>query len=299
MIPYVTALGAWGDIFACCSHISALTKNTKFKKVNVLYYGSDPSIKEFLEYQDNVLEVIHACPKPKEDSSEKVTPQLNSEYEATLQRSHGVELDWIEEIFPVKLSEIQVIPTHVTWQILKTTRDIIRGFDYRVPPIDVEIKPHTLLLNPYSFQSCSFQNHWVHIPEVAAFLANKTDWNIVLIGQERTLCPFYNEYWDFPLEVDHPKVLNLVGKTKSMVEVLSIAEKCEAIVTTSNCLSLWSIISNKPALIMMNAKLTTPAVIGHVYYQEWVKHPPNTLVDCGHNFEDFLKIYEDWISMPN
>lgn len=115
---------------------------------------------------------------------------------------------------------------------------------------------------------------WIIVPQdLEQFLVRETDWNIVLTGQEKTF-NLWGEYWDFPFIVDHPKVLNLVGKTESMLDVLSLASQCHGMITTSNCLAIWSIISNKPTIVLMNSKLTEPIVPGHAYWKEWVEYPP-------------------------
>jgi len=280
-LPYFTAIGAWGDVFACYARICLMMKETGLPKANILHYGFDPHIKDFLEYQDNIEEVLH------------LVPDSLGAYDDVIAEANTGSMDWINELKGwAHLNHNLMIMGHTTHDII-SKKIINRHFDYRIPPSSVPLPLHSVLFNPYSFQSCSFRAHWPFMPNVLRFLLDETDWHVVLVGQEKTFNT-NGEYWDFPMIVDHPEVTNLVGKTESMFEVLAIAEDCEAIISTSNCLSLWSIIADKPSIVLMNSKLTDPFVIGHEYWKEWVETEPNKCVYYDQNFDQFRKAYQGW-----
>lgn len=277
-LPYFTAIGAWGDVFACYARICLLMKKVGLPKANILHYGFDPHIKDFLEYQDNVEEVVY------------VEAESLEAYEKVVAEANTCSDHWIYDVCDIPPNRVTL--GNLDHDII-SKKIINRNFDYQVPPSNVSIPLHSVLFNPYSFQSCSLRTHWPFMPNVLKFLLDETDWHVVLVGQKMT----YNtngEYWDFPLIVDHPEVTNLVGKTESMFEVLAIAEDCEAIITTSNCLSLWSIISNKPSIVLMNSKLSKPFVLGHEYWKEWIETKPNKCVYYDQNFDQFRKVYKGW-----
>jgi hypothetical protein len=280
-LPYFTAIGAWGDIFACYSQICLMMKEW-LPKANILYYGFDRHIKEFLEYQDNIEKVLH------------IKPDSWKTYEDVVEKANKGGLDWIDELEGwAHLNHNLMVLGNLNSDIINRKEITHRTFNYKVPSSQIDVPIHSVLFNPYSFQSCSMRAHWPFIPNVLQFLVDETDWHVVLAGQEKTF-NISGEYWDFPLIVDHPRVTNLVGKTKSMFEVLAVAEDCEAIISTSNCLALWSIVTNKPAIILMNSKLTEPIVPGHEYWKKWIETEPNQLVYYDQNFDNFLEVYQEW-----
>lgn len=277
-LPYFTTIGAWGDVLACYVNICHLMELLNLPKANILHYGFDQTIQDFFKIQENVQDVIHIKPKSWKD------------YENIVADANTGDEHWVAKIcdLPVK----QVILGNLNQYVIskKVTN---RKANCLVPKSEIDVPEKSILFNPYSFQSCSFQAHWRFMPELLNFLVRETDWHVVLTGQEKT----YNingEYWDFPLVVNHPRVTNLVGKTESMMEVLSVANECQGIISTSNCLALWSIITNKPAIILMNAKLTDPFVPGHVYWKDWIESDPNQIVHYNQTFERFKEIYQGW-----
>jgi len=294
---YTTSLGAWGDMFVCYANISLITERIG-RKVSVLHYGTDPEVAKFLEYQENVEEVRFASPSSEEEYQEVIC-------EAKMGK------EWARRIFE---EDGFMFSTHLDGEMIMNLM-IARRFKYRLPPLEVAISmgsadpvvtsrtplppmPDTILLNPFSFQSCLPQSHWPWIPEAMQYLINKTDWKFVMVGLKKTRYSGTNEYFDFPLKFTeryHPRVWNMVGKTKSMMEVLAIAEQCAGIVTTSNALSMWSIISNKPALVWAHKKLTNPVVPGHEYYREWIKAEPNQIIWWERSLDEFKEECDKWL----
>jgi hypothetical protein len=274
-----TAMGAWGDVFTSLTLIERL--KSRVSKVDILYYGFDVEIAKFLEHQENIDSVIHVLPKSHDD------------YHKILDEAAQDKLDWIEAISDIKLMDRKILPTHLRYSSM-IPELIFRKFSYKLPKIEQSYPKPCILLNPVSFHSCRFEEHWPFIPNAIEFLIKESGWNFILIGQEKTRHCLKGEYWDYPYQINMPNVVNLVGQTESMAQVLAIAELCDGIITTSNCLSMWSILSNKPAIVWLNSKLTHPFAVGHFYYREWITSKPNSIVSFDDDFATFMKVYEEW-----
>ena len=278
---YKTAIvGAWGDMFASYAHVSLISRLTPLKKFDVLYYGYDRYIKDFLELQENINEVTWVEPKNKEEYEEIAKESGNTESK-----------NWITNIFGADSKDI--ISTHLN-SFPKLKEIYIRNFDYKLPETSIEIKENSILFNPYSMQSVPLRGHWRFIPDALEWLLKNTDWNIVMIGQDK----YHHVKWgitEFPIFVNHPKLQNLVGKTESMLDVLAIVEKCQGMITTSNCLSMWSIVSQKPTIVMLNSMLADPKRDTSVYYfRKWIECHPNTLLSYWATIADFTEAAETW-----
>lgn len=266
--------GGWGDVFIDYAYVC------QFKdKFNVLFYGYDEYIPKFLKLQDNIEEVRH------------ITPKTPIEYNnALVMASMDEEGEWIEEIKDeANIKEITVISSD-------RLNHTIRKINFKYPKKEFKVERPSLLFNPYSFQSVTHSDHAPLIPEILVWLVDQTDWNIILIGQEK----FYHSYLgeqSFPLNItdEHKNLQNLVGKTESMMDVFHIAKQCEGIITTSNCLSIWSILASKPALVLMN-KLCTYTADRKVleFHRNWIDYKPNTMLNYDCNPQQFMETFRKW-----
>jgi hypothetical protein len=272
--------GGWGDMFVSYANMCQLDN-----RFNVLLNGQDKYIAKFLEYQDNIEEVIFV-PYENKKTLEEMAIETDNINETNNKK-------WIKELTNISLDKF--VLTHPNFE-QKKNRQIIRKFPYKLPENNWKIKPHSLLFNPYSIQSLTASNHCPLMPEILNWLVHGTDWNIVLIGQETYNHVMLGET-KFPLQIsgDTTGLQNLVGKTESMMDVFNIADQCDGIITTSNCLSLWSIISNNPAVVVLNDVLTHPTErIALNFFKEWINHHPNTLLDCDCTPDQFMETFKKW-----
>ena len=175
----------------------------------------------------------------------------------------------------------ELVPTHISrdWHNNHST-ECYRDFKCELPPCLADFQgildePY-ILFQPYSTNSCSKEHHWQHWGEALDWLATTTDKNIVVIGE------MSSELSELPLF--HPRVKNLIGQTKSMLDVYHIANKADWIVTTSNSLSIWSALNNIPATVICNKviKSDTP------YYYNWINANKNIVLDNDASFDDFV-----------
>jgi len=275
---WATVIGAWGDMLASYSYMSLFIKETNLKKFNVFYYGQDPTVKDFLEYQKNIKRVVHVAPKSTE------------EYRAIIKESQFYNsARWVSNFIDINPDDI--ILTHLN-AFHKIESIFVREFECRVPGrIPCKVQDHTLLFQPYSFQGIPLYSHWNDIEKILTWLLEETDWNIILIGQDKTR-HWTGEVHPFPFEMSHPRLKNLVGKTSSMNEVFKIADKCNGIITTSNCLSIWSIVSKKPAMVLINGLLHNPGNPSLKFFRDWIDYSPNILLDFGTDLEGFQKKFK-------
>ena len=266
--------GGWGDVFIDYAYVC------QFKdKFNILFYGYDKYIPEFLKLQDNIGEVRH------------ITPINALKYNNAIVMA-GMNKKGCEEEIKEEANIKEEITTISSARLDKPIREI----DFKYPQTEFKIERPSLLFNPYSFQSVMHSDHAPLIPEILVWLVDQTDWNIILIGQEKFQHSYLGEQ-PFPLKItdEHKNLQDLVGKTESMMDVFHIARQCEGIITTSNCLSIWSILTNKPALVLMN-KLCTYTAGRKVleFHRNWIDHKPNTMLDYDCNPQQFMETFGKW-----
>jgi hypothetical protein len=279
MEPWCLICGAWGDSLAAYGNMCRYLKENNIPKANVVYFGLDANICEFLKFQPNVNKVSFLkISDPKEI--------YIYQHKASHHFKEWMEITGIDKEIP------NLLPTHVNKHHLKDDpTDCYRDFHCVLPPMLgnwdeflAPLKPY-ILVQPFSIQSCTFNHHWPHWVPAIEWMAENTDRNIVMVGQ---LFSEADPEYKFPW-IEHPRIINLVGQTQNMPEVLHIANQAERIVSTANGLSLWSIINDKPALVMCHLliKMLAP------YYYNWIHGGRNSVFDHEASLDDFKKAFLD------
>lgn len=263
---WALAVGAWGDSICAYGNMCNLLKQKGLEKCNVVCFGLDKNICEFFKAQPNVDKVSFL------DIS---IPSVIAKY---IELANTNFEEWMKVTgLDQQLPEIH--RTHISrdWHNNRPT-ECYRDFACELPPCLADFQglldEPFVLFQPYSTNSCSQENHWQHWGEALDWLTKTTNKNIIVVGEQGSA--------ELPLH--HPKVKNLMGQTKSMLDVYHIANKADWIVTTSNSLSIWSILKNIPATVICNKviKFDTP------YYYNWIKAGENTVLDQDASFEDFV-----------
>jgi hypothetical protein len=270
---WTTAVGAWGDSFCAYGNICKLLRDRGEEKANVVYFGLDQNVCEFFKAQPNIDKVSWL----KIDA-----PTLAGKYihMACADIPQWLEVTGLKEQLP------DLIPTHVTIEDQqKRPTECYRDFDPVLPNSlgnwDEFLKDKSpyILFQPYSTQSCDYSGHWASWNQALAYVLEKTDKNVVIVGEmPETL----REYYNLDL-LEHPKATCIVGQTKSMLDVLHIANNASLIVTTSNALSCWSVLKKIPAVVMCNSIIKE----GTPYYYNWIKQSPNVVLDHNATLEHF------------
>lgn len=274
--------GAWGDALACYGNICHLLDQRGLEKSNVVFYGLDPDIVSFLKCQDRIDKVYSLLISDPElyfkyaglaagdfPAFMKITglnqkiPDLNPTH---INRYYNIENpNLCHRVFSVKLPE-----TNVNWQTF------------------YDSNPNYLLFQPFSCHSCLFESHWNHWIDALRWVLDNHNFRVVLTGQ---LTSGSDHRFKFPW-IDHPNLFNMVGQTESMFEVLRIMQGAKGVVTTSNALSMWSIATKIPALVVCNQIIKERAF----YYYNWIHHEPNVVLESTSTLEDFKVNFKSFVS---
>lgn len=269
---WVTAIGAWGDVFAACGNALELLRRTGGKQTGVIHYGRDPHIAEWLRLQPWCREAIQVAPSGEDAYLKLIRSSCNSPANAA---------EWLPKIIAnTGISAEDVQFCHVDFT-LQSKPVIHRWHDAALPKTAAEAAQRHLdglrgpiyLLQPYSFQSCSLAKHWRHWKAALDWIEAETDGTYLLVGHG----------WDASAYPDTEKRRNLVGKTGNMMEVLALCEMVDGIVSTSNGLSMWSVMRGIPAVIALNMDIRNP----EWYFHQWINTPPNTLIGYDASLREF------------
>jgi|688.fasta_scaffold55625_5 hypothetical protein len=270
---WTTVHGGWGDSLASYGNICALLREKKLDKANVVFFGMDTEVINFLNAQTCIHKVRHL----------KITnPTEYHKYivMGVLDFPLFTRMTGLNALYP------DLIPTHISHFYQFENQDLCnRDFSVVLPPSKfdwTDILPHEpfLLMQPFSCHSCKQSQHWPHWIKAIDYVLKNTLLKVVLIGELKSM---YDENFLFPW-IEHPNLINLVGQTPSMIDVFHIMGKSIASITTSNGLSMWSIVSKKPSLVVCNQIINNTNV---KYYYNWINHDPNTLLDTEASFEHF------------
>lgn len=276
MNTWTTLVGSWGDSLCSYGKICKLLKDRGEEKANVVYFGLDQNICEFLKAQPNVDKV----------SWLKIdTPSVIGKYIGMATRDAP---QWLLET-GLKEQLPDIVPTHVTLEDQhKHSNECYRDFDPQLPQSFgnwdefLADKSPYILLQPYSIQSCTYEEHWPFWKEAMKHIVEKTDKNIVIVGEMPENPEKLKEIYDTEI-LDHPKVTCIIGQTRSMLDVLHIANNASAIITTSNALSCWSVVKKIPAIVTCNKIIqeATP------YYYNWIHAGKNVVLAHDTSFDVF------------
>lgn len=276
---WLTAFGSWGDCIASYGNICRFLNSREKDKANVVYFGMDENIVRFLKAQDRIDKVRHL--KVNDPNAYRLY-----QFMAMADFDRFTEETGLADELP------NIFPTHLTEHAL--TGMIHREMTVNLPDAQANwagfLKPHGpfVLVQPWSVQSCTMLNHWPHWTEAITRIADESDLKVVLVGQIRNACdPDYVFPW-----IDHPNVLNLVGQTPSMIDVLHLARLATGVVTTSNCLSLFSVPENKATLVACHQLLKTKGA----YFHTWISVEPNTVLESDTTLDEFVEVFKRWRS---
>lgn len=269
--------GAWGDTLACYGNIIEYLNKNKLNKSNIIYYGLDEKIINFLKIQKRIDKI---------KSLSISSPSLYFEYAgmAACDFPLWMKVTGLDQQIP------NLVPTHISrYYNIENPKLCHRDFEINLFQKNKNTSIFCLKYNPYivfqpfSCHSCRFDAHWPYWMEALNWILDNTDLNIVLIGQ---LTSDFDLRFKFPW-IEHPKLINLVGQIDNMIEILHIVKNSKYIITTSNSLSMFSIVFKKPALVVCNQIIKEKAN----YYYNWIKYDPNVVLDFSISLDDFMQQY--------
>jgi hypothetical protein len=247
-LKWLTAFGHWGDVFCCCGMMKEFLRQTGQERVNVLYVGPDMAIPAWLREQEFVESVI----------------ALNSGKE-------GYEKFWgattnpggsVKSWLPILWDADSPLPqkddftqTHINYAWWET----VGGMPAQVwhggkLPVEAHIAMDELLqevlpirggkvyhIHPVSTWSELAGNHWTHWLAAMEWLVEKTPHTYLLTGLEK-----------MEFLPKSPRLINLIGKTATNMEVLALSDFCDGVISTPNSIALWSVIKGQKCLCVGN-----------------------------------------------
>lgn len=269
---WATVAGAWGDVMCCIGSIRAMMANKELEKIGVIFYGRDPKIADWLHAQPWCSEVL-AIIEPDKKEMERVFARI-----CQVRPEHGRQMfyDLLESKRGVVLTG-QIAFTQLCLakdEEPEYWRGAVLPMEAHAWADSVRPEGKFLLLNPFSIASNKLRDHWPHWGEATEWLCGKVTVPLVLVGEQA-------------IEAEHPSLVNLSGQSRTMMDVLALAERAAGIITTGNNLGIYAPIAGVEAVVVIAR--TAPK---GTFYHRWYEHPGISLVE----FEDTLSDFETAVS---
>lgn len=235
---YGTAIGAWGDVI-----LDLAAFKTNIGHGGIILFTKDAALVDFARQQTFI------------DRVEWVKPVNEDDYFDMYQKACST---WAyEDVFPfaeianrtsLDLSKIRIVQTHLRPE----RRGLIPWHGARLPYNawrwayeQSQWLPHNYyVLHPYSIHSCPLDGHWRLWEGAIEYLLNYTPHTYVLTGTE----------WQ--TDFTHPRLVNLVGASDTMMDIFALSEMSKGVITTSNGLSHYAVVQNLPAVVCGNIPLS-------------------------------------------
>lgn len=285
-----TAWAHWGDTIACMSYAKRALDLIGQDSCDFVYTGPDPKIARLLSAQPWVNRVFlgninkdymkaYALACNEYSGPGSWLPIIKPANDPEFPKSEDIwltnpshSLGHMHRCYPLTsliLPQDSVLWANKTW-------------DEFIQPA-YESEKRVIMLHPLSTWSESAPNHWPHWDKAIDWLLNETDNIYVLTGLETNI------------STDHPNLINMVGRTPSTIEMLALAALCDGVISTCNCVSLWTIASNKPAIICGNRVMDNYSY----FFRRYVDRPPNVFINVDGSLADFQTVAMGWLSNPN
>jgi ADP-heptose:LPS heptosyltransferase len=271
-LHWLVAIGAWGDVLVQLGYARHLYESTR-RKVGLICYTFDERIGDFLRCQHWLADVRVIVPPDR--------ATYFALHHAWISRAPKLAPpeEWLEPILRgtgIDAAQVDYLP------VFNGRNDPLhryRGAD--LPPSSLEFARRTLaelraatdrpvlLVHPLSCNSVPLLEHWSHWQRATKHLV-ESGYHVVLTGV------------DGPRETGE-HATNLIGQTASMSDVFALALHCDGIVTTSNSLSMWAVIANRPSVVCCNRLMSDKAY----YFRRWIETEPVQIVEFAEGMEEF------------
>ena len=260
------AIGNWGDTLAAIGTTEAVLRNSGRAQIGMIHFGPDPAISRFLAAQPWCREARWIEPESYQHYIQVVS--------AACDPKAPVE-EWMPALFqPYGIDWRTVAATQLQWrsydpEIFNRPRDLVLEPEARQRAAELRAsiagaKERVYMLHPRSTDSCKWQGHWFYrrLNAAVEFLLENTPHTYVLTGRG----------WENSLQ--HPRVVDLVNRQESMIDVWALAERCDGMITTSNSLSMWSVTQEIPTVVCQNKGYGDPNSL----FWRWTAQYPNMIV---------------------
>ncbi len=290
-LRWATAWAHWGDTIACMSYAKWILDKKGQATCNFVYTGPDGRIVDFLKAQPWIRNVVQGL----------MSTDYNKAY-ALACNEMSDPAAWLPLITPAVAdrdplwpSIEDVTPTHPSFLQAKMYRTV-PVMDLQLPKacenwaerfwrtVQKRTTGPVITVHPSSIWSESANNHWPHWKEAIGWLLEHTPYTYILSGLVEGFAP----------EGGHPRLIDTVGKIPSCMEMLAISKKCAGVISTPNCVSLWSVSHDIPGLIMGNRVMDNFAY----FFRRYVDRLPNRFVNWDAPFSEFQRLAAAWTVSP-
>lgn len=266
---WATLAGAWGDVFCAIGNIREMMAEKGLQSIGLIWYGRDPKIADWLRLQPWVRDVIAITESDKKTMTLtygklcQIKPQYSRPVWCDLLETVGADVDG-----PIAFTHLVLCETREPkyWSGAVVSGEAQEWAEGIAGTIDGPF----LLLNPLSVASNTMADHWPCWGPAIGWLLDNATVPVVLVGENL-------------IELGaHPRLVNVSGTSRSMQDVLALAERSAGIVTTGNNLGHYSIIAGKEGVVCFARTCPKSS-----FYHKFNEHPLLTLVEFEEPLADF------------
>ncbi len=269
----VTLAGNWGDVFCSAGEVKALMADKELPSVGAIFYGRDPKIAEWIGNQPWCSEVLSII----EPDKDRMTETYGRLCQTKPQYARIAWMDLLKDYPQVREDEIAFTNLCLAetrypkyWRGAVLPEEAHAWAD----SVASSVEGPFLLLQPLSIASNRSEDHWMQWGNAITWLLENVSVPLVLVGESVI---------DWPA---HPLLVNASGMSKTMMDVLALAERSAGLVTTGNNLGIYGPICGKEAVVCLAR--TCPK---HTFYHRWYEHESISLVEHGDLLSDFQRLF--------
>lgn len=261
-------LGPWGDIICALGHYQSLLGSG-----NMVYVGYMPGAEEFLAAQDFIDRVAIVRPADREEYRECVRMMWS--------KDAGVRRQGILRVLEGSaINADQVVDTNLNYGFSGYAPEeipIARGLKL---PRECEawagdvirhLPRPVYVLHPYSVNTNRLEAHWPHWVDYMNWLAHDQSKHYLTCGVN----------WSDASFAKLSNVTRLVGKTPTVMHLFALADRADAVITTSNSVAHYCAANERRAVVLSVERNSEPT--------EYFKH-----VLRGPNMRVFNKFSTFW-----
>lgn len=272
--------GNWGDVMCDLAHYK---KN--IGEGNVIYYGNAQGMKEFLECQDFIHQVVVVEGRKQNDNTYNDLSSVRTWHDAAQRIIKHTDVDPSKLVYAsrnyidfhtglIDPKELNDVPIIENLNLPQKYRDWAADFTVKLAG-----NKEFFMLQPVSVNTNSISEHWPYWGLYLSWMIHDSSKRYILVGQG----------WNSHLFSKLRNVTNLVDKTPNIMNVFALAELSKGVITTSNSLAHWCRAQN------LNTLICAPVYSTGVkqYFRETVLGPTVSFFDYGAKPEVvYYKTYE-------
>lgn len=263
----------FGDALGVLGNCQTLLRGNEGARINILHYGFNKGIKEFLELQPCIGEVRRIEP-PDKDTAREVGNEVGAYYAYPKEK-------WLPKLLqgtgidPDTVAETQIHWPWGTWPVHH--------------PVDVRLREDAetwaeqkraelgefILVQPYSTSSVNVAEHWPYWTPYLRWMLQATVSTHLLVFCGLNKIP----------GLKGPNVIDLIGETPSMQHVFALCDRAKGTITTCNGLANWAAVRGNPALIAGNHAIPRPMM----YWPRFMTTEKTKLLYVDTDLETFIK----------